>query len=509
VEIPGPANPSLWVTTGPSTAFPPLDGDLDVDVAVLGGGITGVTVARLLKAEGKSVALVEARRIGHGVTGYTTAKLTLGHGIVYTRLERQLGARAARLYAESNQAGVERVARFVEEEGIECDFERTVNVVYIEAASDVPILGEELAAAGRAGVEARFTTETELPFRVAGAIEVGGQAQFHPRRYLVRLAERLPGGGSHIFELTRALDVREQGRVCVLETDRGAIRARDVVVATHLPFLDRGLFFARTQPSMSYAISAPIDAEQAPRGMYISVGQPTRSIRSTPHSNPSRMLIVGGEGHTPGTEANTRDRYLALEQFLVDTFDAGQVEHRWSAHDYLPADDLPYVGRLTRGSEHVYVATGFAKWGLAKGTYAAMLITDLIVGRANPLTELYDTTRLRPAASARRLLLENAQVARHFFLGRIRSRPSREEIEALRPGEGVVARVARRRVAAFRDDSGTLNTLSATCTHLGCPVEWNTAERTWDCPCHGSRFAATGEVIEGPATTALQPIRLE
>jgi glycine/D-amino acid oxidase-like deaminating enzyme/nitrite reductase/ring-hydroxylating ferredoxin subunit len=477
-------------------------------VAVVGGGITGVTAARLLKREGKTVALLEARKIGLGVTGFTTAKLTVGHGLIYSTLVPRYGADRARLYAESNQAGIERIAAFVEEDRIACDFERAANVVFGRAASDLPKLHEEVACARRAGVDARFTTETELPFDVAGGIEIPDQAQFHPRRYLLALAEALPGDGSHVFELTRAEQVRERDRRCSVRTTSGVVHARDVVVATHLPLLDRGLFFAKAHPAMSYAIAAPVDDDRAPRNMYISAGPPTRSIRSAPSDEGGRMLIVGGEGHRPGAGGDTERHYQALEEFLDEQFGAAPVEHRWSAHDYVPVDGLPYIGRLTRGSRHVYVATGFAKWGLAKGTCAAMLIGDLILGRPNPWGELYDASRLGTARSATRLLTENTQVAMHFVAARVKPRPGREALERLQAGEGAVVRVGRRRVAAYRDGEGTLHTLSATCTHLVCGVEWNTAERTWDCPCHGSRFGATGDVIEGPATAPLPRVTL-
>ncbi len=482
---------------------------MSVDVAVLGGGITGITAAQLLKREGKSVALLEAKRIANGVTGYTTAKLTVGHGLIYARLEKTFGREAATMYADSNRAGIERIARFVEEERIDCDFERTSNFVYTESRGDVQRIRDEVEAARRCGVQAEMTTETELPFPVAGAVRVDEQAQFHPRKYLLPLAAGLPGDGSHVFELTRARNIRARNGGYVVEADTGALHARAVVVATHLPFLDRGFFFAKAHPSMSYAVASEIEHSVAPRGMYISAAEPTRSIRSTPGGEGRRVLIIGGEGHKPGLEDDTEQRYRALEQFLAERFQLASSTHRWSTHDYLPVDGMPYIGRLTRRTDHVYVGTGFAKWGLAKGTAAAMLITDLIVGRPNQWSELYDAKRLNPGASAKRFLKENGQVGLHFVHGRLKARTGREELERLGPGEGAIARVRGKQIAAYRDDDGVLHTLSPTCTHLGCVVEWNTAERTWDCPCHGSRFSGTGIPIEGPAISRLEPKPLD
>jgi len=317
----------------------------------------------------------------------------------------------------------------------------------------------------------------------------------------------LPGDGSHVFERTRACDVDETDDRCTVVTDSGRIRANHVVIATHLPFLDRGFFFAKAHPGMSYAVAAEISEPAAPRGMYISIDQPTRSIRSTPSQEAERrFLVIGGEGHRPGLEEDTRRRYEALERFLADRFEAHPVAHHWSAHDYAPLDGVPYIGKLRRGSCRVYSATGFAKWGLTKGTLAAMLITDLIVGRANPWAKFYDAKRLKPLASARTFAKENGQVGLQFIGARLKRRERPEDVD-LEPNEGRIVRVGHRHVAKFRDEGGEVHVLSARCTHLGCLVEWNTAERTWDCPCHGSRFTMTGAVIEGPAVSALPAAR--
>ena len=500
---PQAANPSFWVGTTPETDFPRLDGDVTVDVAVLGGGITGITAAHLLKRAGKTVALVEMKRILRGVTGYTTAKLTVGQNLIYTSLVKSFGEDGARLYAESNQAGIEEVARIVSEEGIDGDFERASNYVYVESADEVQSIRDEVDAARKAGIDAHFTTETDLPYPVAGAVRVDDQAQFHPRKYLLPLAEGIPGDGSHVYELTRATHVREGDR-CRVETTSGTVFARDVIVATHLPFLDRGFFFAKAHPSRSYAIAASIEADRAPRGMYISSDQPTRSIRSSPDGDGRRVLIVGGEGHKPGEEDDTEQRYRNLEEWTRERFPGASIDYRWSSHDYLPVDGVPYIGKLRRRTDHVFVATGFAKWGLTKGTFGAMILTDAILGRPNPWAELYDAKRLKPLASAKKFIQENGHVGWNFFADRVRKRDGQDEIAGLAPGQGTIVRVRGIQRAVYRDEAGTLHALSTVCTHLGCNVGWNNAERTWDCPCHGSRFSGEGVVVQGPATKDLE-----
>jgi glycine/D-amino acid oxidase-like deaminating enzyme/nitrite reductase/ring-hydroxylating ferredoxin subunit len=475
---------------------------VEVDVAVVGAGMTGLTTAWLLQEAGLRVGLIEMRQIGDGTTGYTTAKLTLGHNLIYADLERKHGAATARAYAASNQDAISQLDRMISEAGIDCDWERAANFVYTEASERTKDLQDEKAALQRAGVQAELTTETDLPFPVRLALRVDDQAQFHPRRFLQGLAERLVRGGGHLFENTRATAVR-CGDTCVVETESGAMRAGHVVVATHMPFLDRGLFFAKAHPQKSYAIAAAVDSQDAPRGMYISVEEPTRSVRSTPAPEGSRFLIIGGEGHKPGRDDDTRRRYEALERFAHDRFAVATVEHRWSTHDYAPLDRLPYIGRLRRHEQRVLVATGFAKWGLTKGVIAAGILSDTVLERDNPWARLYDAKRLRPKTSARKFIIENGKVAVWFVGDRLRPRDGLDEIRNLAAGEGTIARLGRRHLAVYRGDEGELHALSARCTHLGCLVGWNRADRTWECPCHGSRFAADGSLLQGPATAPL------
>jgi glycine/D-amino acid oxidase-like deaminating enzyme/nitrite reductase/ring-hydroxylating ferredoxin subunit len=444
-------------------------------------------------------------RVGCGTTGHTTAKLTVGHNLVYSDLIERYGVEVARLYAESNQAAIELIAGIVDSEAIECDWERASNYVYTENPDRVSDLKRELDSARRAGVEASLTTETELPYPIRAAIGVENQAQFHPRRYLLSLAERVHGGGCSVFEDSRATGVRN-GEQCRVELPGGVgIECRHVVVATHLPFLDRGLFFTKAHPEKSYAVAGLIEEASAPRGMYINAEQPTRSVRSTPAGNGARWLIVGGESHKPGQDPDDEHRYQTLAAFARERFGT-DPEWQWSAHDYTPLDRLPYIGRLRRGDDRVLTATGFAKWGLTKATTAAQIVTDEIVGRTNPYSELYDARRLHPRQSARSFLQENAHVAAHFVGDRLQ--PRHRQTEQLQPGQGAVVRAGARHYAVSRDDQGRLHSLSARCTHLGCLVDWNPADRTWECPCHGSTFAADGTLVSGPATRDLpeQPL---
>ena len=492
---------SLWVESTPETAYAPLADGLDVDVAVVGGGIAGLTAALLLKRAGKSVAVLESKRILHGATGYTTAKVTAAHSLSYTTIERNFGQEGARVYAEANQAALDFVARLVEEESIDCDFERKANYVYAERQDERTTIEQEVEAARRAGLAAEFVEETPLPYPVACAFRLDNQAQFHPRKYLLPLAAAVDGEGSRVLELTRVDDVRGGGPVRVV-TNRGSVTARDAILATQLPILDRGFFFAKAHPDRSYAVACRISPGQDPDGMYINVGTPTRSVR-TAQDERGALLLLGGEGHKPGADPDTEARYRALEEFGRRHWQASEFPYRWSTQDYSPVDGVPYVGRLTRRSDHVYVATGFKKWGMTNGTAAALILADRILGRPNRWAELFDSKRLNPLASAPKFATENASVARHFVGDRL-NRGDAAALDEIAPGEGRLLRLEGRKTAVYRDDEGRVHALSPVCTHMGCHVGWNPAERSWDCPCHGSRFSAEGAVIQGPATRDLE-----
>jgi glycine/D-amino acid oxidase-like deaminating enzyme/nitrite reductase/ring-hydroxylating ferredoxin subunit len=495
---------SFWIGTTPETDYPALSAEVSVDVAVAGAGITGVTTAALLKRAGKTVALLDQKRIVRGATGYTTAKVTSGHGVIYSGLRETFGEAGARTYADANQAAIERIDGLAREHGIDCDFERKANYVVAEKAEEREQVEGEAKAMRELGMPADFVTETPLPYDVAGAVRLENQAQFHPRKYLLGLAATIPGDGSHVFENTRARFVNE-GEPCVVETEQGNVRARDVILATQLPFMDRGLFFAKAHPHRSYALSAPIDPAKAPDGMFINAGTPTRSVR-TLRDGDRLLLNVGGEGHKPGEDIDERERYDTLERYLRERWpDAGEVEYRWSTQDYLPVDRVPYVGRLRRGSEHVFVATGFQKWGMTNGTVAAEILTDAILGHENPWAAFFDSKRISARAAAPKFLKENASAGVRFFAQRLR-RGAKRSPDELAPGEGALLNVGGLKRAVYRNERGEVHILSPVCRHLWCYVEWNEAERSWDCPCHGSRYTGEGRLIQGPSVQDLRRV---
>jgi glycine/D-amino acid oxidase-like deaminating enzyme/nitrite reductase/ring-hydroxylating ferredoxin subunit len=487
-------NASLWIETGPGQPeHPELDHDVETDVVVIGGGIVGVTTALLLKEAGARVVLLEADRIGHGVTGHTTAKVSSQHGFAYDRLASRFGADAAATYGAANESALRWIADRVESDGIDCDFRRRPSFAYVN--EDRELAEREARAARDAGLPASLVEETPLPYPVAAAVRFDDQAEFHVRKYLLALAEQL----DEVYEHSHAVQVDDDER-CTVKTPGGSVTADHVVVATHYPFLDRALAFARVSQQRSYALLCRI-AGSPPEGMFISGDSPSRSVRAVPVDG-EELLLVGGEGHKTGEGGDTEERYATLERFAREHWDVESVEYRWSAQDGTTIDGVPYIGSLTPGNDQVLMATGFAKWGMTGGTAAAMILSDRVLGRENPWAGLFNPNRVKPR-SAVKFVEENARVGLHFVGDRLTKRGTRP-IEDLAPGEGDIVRHAGEKVAGHRRDDGTLVAVSATCTHLGCQVNWNTAERSWDCPCHGSRFTPEGEVLHGPAVHRLE-----
>ena len=497
-----PGSPlSIWLEDTPETSYPALEGEVTADVAVVGGGITGMVAAYLLKQAGKRVVLLESRRILRGVTGYTTAKVTSLHQVIYSHLEKNFGAEGARLYGASNEAALAWIRRIAEEQGIDWDLETQDAYTYTEDPRELSTLESEADAAKRAGLPSEFVRDVPLPFPVLGAVRFTDQSQFHPRKFLLPLAAAIPGDGSHVFEESRVADL-EEGQTCAVVTPAGRVRTQDVIVATNLPIFDRGFFFTKVHPERSYVVTARYRGIDSLEGMYISIGGSTRSIRPVQHGS-ERLLMIGGEGHKVGQELEPDERYRRLAAYTSTRFQSQDFVHRYSTQDCVSVDRVPYVGRLRRGRDNVLVATGFGKWGMTNGVVAARLLSDTILGRPNEWAPLYDAKRLNVKASAKDFVLENANVGQHFVGDRL-NHPQKQEEDELGPGEGGIVSVDGRRSAAFRDEDGTLHAFSHICTHLGCHVRWNAAERSFDCPCHGSRFDRLGKVIQGPAVKDLE-----
>ncbi len=496
---------SVWLATADHPTFEPLRRDVEVDVAVVGGGITGLTTALLLQRSGARVAVVEADRVGHGTTGHTTGKISSQHGAKYAGLIESAGEEKARLYAQANEQAIRTIAGLVEETGADCRFERAPSYLYATDDAELATVEQEHEAAVRLGLPATLTTETDLPFPVLQALRFDDQAHFHAAGYTAALARTLAERGVQIFEQTRALGLEEEGEQATVKTEHGDVRADQVVIATLLPFLDRGGFFAKARPKRAYGVAAVLRGSPL-TAMHMNAGSPTRSTRPWVDGDRHGMILVG-EDHETGTTDATPARYGALERWARDNFDVESFEYRWSAQDFIPADGIPYIGRSPR-SARTFVATGFQKWGLTNGTVAAEILSELLAGRDHPWLQAFDATRIGDPSTFKDLAKDNLKVGAHFVGDRI-ARLRADSVDHLAPGEGGMAEVDGQTVGAYRAPDGTVHAVSLNCTHMGCTVKWNSAETTWDCPCHGSRFDCDGAVLDGPAVRPLSQVEVE
>ncbi|WP_414468922.1 FAD-dependent oxidoreductase [Methanobacterium sp. ACI-7] len=492
---------SFWNENTPDTNYSSLKDGLTVDVAILGAGIVGITSAVILKEAGLSVALIEAGKLVKDVTLHTTAKATVAHNIIYKELISEYGEDGAAVYADANQSAITQIELMVNKYNIDCDFRRLPCYLYTENKDSVKKIKEEADAAKRAGLDASYVDSIPLgKFNVEGAVKYESQAEFHPRKYLLALSEKIPGKGSYIFENTRALEVKE-GEVNEVTTDKGSIRANHVIVSTHFPIYDPSHLFAKMYPSKSYALGF-YTKEQFPDAMFVGV-DPSRTYRATP-TEKGQLIIAGGANHKVGHVHDTYECYRQLEEHARTHFDVESIDYHWSTQDNITMDNVPYIGKAESKSKGVYVATGFMKWGMTNGTAAAMILSDLIQGKENAWTKFFDPSRSKPVVkSTKEFIGTNIDVAKELLGGKL-SRAKSMNPDELKPGEGKIIKVKGEKIGAYKDENDKLYLVSTTCTHLGCTVTWNTAEKTWDCPCHGSRFNYDGKILHAPALKELK-----
>lgn len=492
---------SYWIASTETTNYPAVDKDIKVDAVIVGGGIVGITTALLLKKENLKVAVVEAKRIVERTTGHNTAKVTSQHNIVYSKMIKNMGREKAQQYAEANEYAISFIEDMINKKNIECDFSRQDAYIYTQFDKHIKLIEEEVEAASSLGIKASYLDEIPLDFNIKAAERFENQAQFHPRKYLLELAKEIPGDGSYIFEKTRAVDFNE-GTPCSVTTENGfKVTADKMIIASHFPVYESsGFYSARLlNPGKTYALGIKAK-ERFPGGMYISVEEPGRFLRSTPYEE-GELIIISGEHHQTGQDHNTNIHYKNLADYAQKAYDSPEILFRWSDQDFSTLDDAPYVGNITSKSPNTYVATGFKKWGMTNGTASAILLRDLIVKGESPWAPVYNPSRFEVEPMMKNFVSSNFDTAKHFIGDKLKAASKDKDID---PGEAKIIFYDNKKLGVYKDENGEIFAVDIVCSHMGCNLTWNAAELSWDCPCHGSRFTYKGDIIEGGA---LKPLK--
>lgn len=491
---------SYWNMTGEKIHYPRLTQSISADVAVIGGGITGVTCAYCLASKGIKPVLVEAGVLCDGTTGNTTGKITVQHGIVYYKIKEKYGPEAAEDYFISQCGALNFVKEAVARENIDCQLAESTAYAYGVNENEWDTLEKEYETAKKIGIDAELVQNSAFPPGNKGLLAYKGQYVFHPVRYVEGLARASANKGAAIYCDSKVTKLKSGDIVTLSLEDGLTIQAKHVVMATQYPLYDGpNLFFARLYPKRTYGIAVRAKRDW-PEGSYINVGDPSRSIRTHVENN-EKILIVVGESHDTGRGyGDMALHYDNLVQFAAQIAGVKEVIAKWSAQDYDTPDEIPYIGRISDDS-NIYVAAGFRKWGLSNGTLAGMMIADLIATGNCRFESLYSRTRADITSSIGKAFAGAANPVIELIKSKLEGS---QDIKGLKPGEGRVIRYKGEKAGIFMEEDGSVTIIDITCTHMGTELNFNSAEKTWDCPAHGGRFSTDGKLLEGPPKDSLK-----
>ena len=494
---------SLWIeTTKNKSEFKTLEGNEETEVCVIGGGLFGLTAAYYLTKCGKKVIVLEKGEIGSKVSGNTTGKITSQHDLFYAHLIDDYGEEYAKKYLEANEKAIQNIKQIIKEEQIDCDFSMQKSYVYTTKEDEVLEIQKEVEAVNKLGKDAKFVNKIDLPIKIKGAIEFDGQAQFHPRKYMLGLANSIIKQNK-IYQYTTVIDVEKNGEKYKVYTDKGSVEAKYIVMASHFPIMNMpGFYFVKMYQSTSYLIAVEIKS-QLPQGMYINVKEPMYSFR-TANYNGKEILLIGGVGNKTGEPIEDNSHYEKLEKKAREMYPDCKILYRWNTRDCISLDKIPYIGEFSNLMKNVYVGTGFKKWGMTSTNVAANIVADKIMGNKNKYEEIFTATRMKPIKN--RWEVENMlkQTVNSIALNKFKIEPY--SIEQIKNDNAAIIEINGDNVGVYKDIKGEIYAVKPNCSHLGCLLSWNNLDKTWDCPCHGSRFDYMGRNIYEPAIKNLEKI---
>ena len=502
---------SLWIADSEETDYPTLEKDEIADVCVIGGGIVGAVTAYLLTNKGLNVIVLEKDKICMGVTANSTAKLTSQHGLFYKYLEKEYGLNFAKSYLESNEQGIQLAEEIIKKENINCDFEKKDAYVFATNISEIEKVKQEIDILNKIGFNAEYIENIKIPAEnVIGSIKFKNQAQFNARKYTIQLFDRISQNRGKIFENSKVEKIEKIGEKYAIRSGRNKVIAKNVVISTHYPIKNfPGIYFSKMYQDKTYAIAVDIGEEENENiidGMYIQSCEPVISFRTAKY-NGKNLLIVAGSGHKTGqTNVKIEDNFINLENYVKKYYPKAKVMFKWSTEDCVTLDKIPYIGKFSNFLPNIYVATGFKKWGMSTAHVAAKIISDLILKKESKYANIYTATRLKPIRNIKEFGNILKESTNSLFLNKIK--PAYAIYDDIKLGEGGVVDINGKKVGIYKRDDGKVFAVKPYCGHLGCLVSWNNLEKTWDCPCHGSRYDYMGNIITEPTVNNLCRIDL-
>lgn len=491
-------NKSLWISSSKGNKYRVLDEDKRVKCLIVGGGIVGITTAYLLCKEGYKPVVVDADYIGYGATGRNTGKITPQNGIKYSDIYKRYGEENAKKYYEANKEGLKLIEKIIDENKIACDYERAPSYIYAENESDSKKVLKEFDICKKIGINCEFIMDIPLPIESYGAIKFNVGAQFNPKKYIDTLAKKVEELGGEIYEKSpmKSID-KYKDIITVHSLDGYEIKTDKLIIASHYPFYDGlSFYFARLRPERSYVVAGEYNGE-FPQATFINASTPKRSLRVY-NNGERRFLLVAGEGHKVAHKTD-ENHYGTLEEYGKEKFGVEKYQYRWSTQDYITSDNVPYIGYLNSVTKNILVATGFGKWGMSNGTVAGIILSQLYIKGKSKYLSTFTPSRSNGYLTGE-FLKENTDVGVQYIMGKVKI-ASKDMPER---GKGKVVSIDKSKFGVYRDLEDIFHIVDTTCTHMGCELKWNPLEKSWDCPCHGSRFGIDGDILEGPATVPLK-----
>lgn len=493
---------SYWNEEKNYISIEPLKEDIETEICIIGGGFTGLTTGYYLSKAGMKVTILEKDKILSHTSSNTTAKITSQHGLFYEYLINSKGEEFAKKYYEANENAKENIIKIIEEENIECDLEIQNAYVYTEENNEVQKIKDEVDACKKIGIDCDFVTKIDLPINIQGAIEFRNQAQFHPKKYGIELAKSILSNKGQIYEETKVTNIKKDSDEFKISTNRHSIKSKYLVIASHYPILNfPGYYFLKMYQSTSYAIAVDTKENNLFDGMYINTKDPVYSFRTIKDGD-KRLLLVVGSDHKTGSKINLSESYLNLEKIAKRIYKNSEVKYKWSAEDCITLDKIPYIGDFSKFMDNCFVATGYNKWGITSSNIAANIIKDKILGNENKYEEIFKATRVEPVKNIKEVGNMLKETANSLIINKFKV--PEEHLKDLKKGEGKIIEIEGKKVGIYKDENNNIYKVIANCSHLGCELAWNNLEKTWDCPCHGSRFDYTGKSIEAPSIDDLE-----